>query len=371
MPVPRYSIAEAAAVAGEQIISADSHMAEPLDLWETRLPQQFKDRALRFPNLKLYETNHHLRAGGWDPTERLKDLAFDGISAEVLYPTLAKQAWLTGDPAFEEACCRVYNDWMVEFCSAAPERLWGLAMLSYWNIDNAVAELERCKKAGLRGSYAPTGPAEEIPYSSDHYDKFWAASEEMDMPVNLHINSGFGYANRNSKRAGMLPDGVHKFDCLKAIGDMVGAGVLERHPNLKIVVAEAGVGWIPFFAQEYDAYTTQRRSKLPMRPSEYVWRQVYGAFISDEVGGYLLGKYGQDNFMWSNDYPHPACIWPGAHGVIARDLGHLTPEARAKVICLTAAELYNGGRLPPPADPPGEAQALDEAWFKEHEPVFV
>ena len=96
MPVPRFSIADEAAVGGEQIISADSHMAEPLDLWETRLPQTFRDRALRFPKLKLYETNHHLRAGGWDPDERLKDLAFDGISAEVLYPTLAKQAWLLG-----------------------------------------------------------------------------------------------------------------------------------------------------------------------------------------------------------------------------------------------------------------------------------
>ena len=217
MPVPRFSIAGEAAAEGEQIISADSHMAEPLDLWETRLPPVFRDRALRFPKLKLYETNHHLRAGGWDPDQRLQDLAFDGISAEVLYPTLAKQAWLLGDPALEEACNRVYNDWLIEFCSAAPERLWGLAIISYWDIDKAVEELERCKKAGLRGSYAPTGPAEELPYSSEHYEKFWAASQEMDMPVNLHINSGLGYGNKNPKRAGLLPDGVHKFDCLKAL----------------------------------------------------------------------------------------------------------------------------------------------------------
>ena len=99
MPAPRYPIARDPSIAREQRISADSHMAEPLDLWEIRLPRKFKDRALRFPKLKLYETNHHLRAGGWDPDERLKDMALDGISAEVLYPTLGKQAWLAEDPA--------------------------------------------------------------------------------------------------------------------------------------------------------------------------------------------------------------------------------------------------------------------------------
>jgi predicted TIM-barrel fold metal-dependent hydrolase len=346
-------------------------MAEPLDLWETRLPSQLRDRALRFPDLKPYETNHHLRAGGWDPAERLKDMALDGISAEVLFPTLAKQAWVTGDQELEEACVRVYNDWIIEFCSAAPERLWGLAMLSLYDVDGAVSELERCKNEGLRGAYMPVGPDPSYPYSAEHYEKLWAAAQALDMSLNLHINSGLGYARRNSKRAGVLPDGVHKFDCMKALGDIIGSGVLDRYPELKIVVSEAGVGWIPFFAQEFDAYTG-KRSKLAMPPSEYVWRNVYGAFISDQVGGFLISKYGQDNFMWSNDYPHPACIWPGASGVIERDLGHLTPEVRANVLVGTAARVYNGGQLPPPADPiPEEYQPLDDLWFKWHEPIVT
>ena len=371
MPVPRVAIDSAGGAADEQRVSADSHMGEPLDLWETRLPARFKERALRFPSLKLFETNHHLRAGGWDPDERLKDMAFDGISAEVLYPTLGKQAWNTGDPALEEACVRVYNDWLIEFCSAAPDQLWGLGMISAYDIEAAIEELERCKKAELRGVNLPVGPDTDIPYSSEHYEPFWAAAQEMGMPISLHINSGLGYSRKTPKRAGLLPDGVHKFDCMKALGDIVASGVLERYPELKIVVAEAGVGWIPFFAQEFDAYTTQRRSTLPLRPSEYIWRQVYGAFISDRVGGFLISGYGEDNFMWSSDYPHPACIWPGAGGAIAQDLGHLTADARAKVICTNAAKVYNDGVLPPPADPPGEHQPLDELWFKEHEPVFV
>ena len=158
MPAPRFVIAREGTLPEEQRISADSHMAEPLDLWEERLPRAFRDQALRFPKLKLYETNHHLREGGWDPNERLKDMAFDGISAEVLYSTLGKRAWLTGDPALEEACIRVYNDWLIEFCSVAPHRLWGLAMLSLWNAENEVKELARCRDAGLRGPYLPLSP---------------------------------------------------------------------------------------------------------------------------------------------------------------------------------------------------------------------
>jgi hypothetical protein len=69
--------------------------------------------------------------------------------------------------------------------------------------------------------------------------------------------------------------------------------------------------------------------------------------------------------MWSNDYPHSACIWPGATRFIAQDLGHLTPESRAKVLCGNAARLYNAGQLPPPADPPGDVKDL-EAWNKVH-----
>jgi hypothetical protein len=83
------------------------------------------------------------------------------------------------------------------------------------------------------------------------------------------------------------------------------------------------------------------------------------------VGCKLLPDYGLDTFMWSNDYPHSACIWPGATQFIAQDLGQLTPEDRAKVLCGNAAQLYNDGQLPPLAEPPGEVQAL-EAWNKVH-----
>ena len=364
---------DVAALAGEQRISADSHMAEPPDLWETRLPKEMRDQALRFPENRLYETNHHLRAGGWDPSERLKDLAIDSISADVLYPTYGNQAWLLGDPKLQEAHVRVYNDWMIEFCDFAPERLWGLAMMSLWDVDWAAKELERCKKAGLRGAVVWTTPPSELLFASDHYERFWAAAESLEMPVNLHISTGprLMRGARMAPYTAMLPHGVHKFDMMTALGDIIGSGVLERHPKLKVVVAEAGVAWIPFFAQEFDYYFFSRgsggRRSIPRPPSEYIFdrQQVYAAYISDRVGGFLLNQYGQDTFMWSTDYPHPACTWPTSGAIIAQDIGHLTPEVRAKVICGNVARLYNDGILPPPADPPGEHQSLD-SWEAGH-----
>jgi predicted TIM-barrel fold metal-dependent hydrolase len=380
MPFPRLSDINVTqdtlvTIGREQRISADSHMTEPPDLWEKRMPAALRDRAPRIPNRDT--SSGHERAGGWDPYERLKDLAYDGISAEVLYPSRGYAAYTVGDTELEEACCRAYNDWMIEFCSTAPQRFWGLALISLWNIEHAVKELERCRKAGLRGASIGLMPAEELPYGSEHYERFWAACQDLAMSVNMHINSGPGRRKFvPQERSGLMPDGAagHKWDCMKAVGNIIAAGVLERYPGLNVVVAEAGVGWIPFFAQEFDYYQVSfgpsssglgRQRDLPRTPSEYIYRQVYGAFIRDAVGCKLLPDYGLDTFMWSNDYPHSACIWPGATQFIAQDLGQLTPPDRSKVLCGNAARLYNDDRLPPPADPPGDVQDL-EAWNKVH-----
>ena len=344
-------------------ISGDSHMGEPADLWEKDLPQKLRDRAPRF-TVKLFETQHHLRGGSWDPHERLKDQAFDGVSAEVLYPTLAMEVRFPDDWELEEACFRVYNDWMTHFCSVAPQRYWGLGMISLWNIDHAVKEMDRCKKGGLRGVSIWIAPPEELPYSSDHYERFWAAAENLEMPLNMHINARArpGSTNPNLPQAHSVNG--HKLDAMNALLHIIGSGVLERYPRLQVVVAEVGVGWIPFWLQEFDYYTTSRRP-LPMLPSEYFKRQVYATFISDPVGGYLLQDYGHDNFMWSNDYPHPATIWPESHVVIPEDLVSVPPEVREKVLWGNAARVYNGGRLPTPADPAGDRTEL-EAWLQDH-----
>ncbi len=346
-------------------ISADSHMGEPPDLWEKELPLKFRSRALR-THERPFETNHLLRAGCWDPYERLKDLALDGVSAEVLYPTLAVPAWLIDDHELQEAHLRVYNDWMVDFCRVAPHRYWGLGMVSLWNVEHAIQEMQRFIDAGLRGVDIWIAPPEALPYSSDRYEPFWAAAEELGATVNMHINGRAETRERDPAGIPIHSINGHKNDAMNSLLHIIASGVLERHPRLNVAVAEAGAGWVPFWLQEADHYTMSRRSTLPMPPSEYFKRQVFCTFISDAVGAYLLRDFGQDNFMWSNDYPHPACTWPDSHILIPDELGSLPGDVQEKVVWRTAARVYNNGEPPAPPDPSGD-RAEVERWLVDHQ----
>lgn len=362
-------MAEAVILNTENRISADSHMSEPLDLWEKRLPEKLRAGAIRLRH--EYGTGFYARAGAYDPRERLKDMARDRIVAEVLYPTFGKDMYDTDRaPEVAEACARVYNDWIIEFCQESPDRLWGQAEICLWNMENAVRELERCRKAGLVGATIWMVPPEEIPFSSDHYERFWAAAQDIEMPVSMHINTGFGPYVAEVRGTGPR-DGIeslkrtatgHKQLTADALTDIIGSGVLERYPRLKIVVAEVEVGWIPFWLAELDKRS--RRRTLPLMPSEYFYRQCYSTFTEDEVGGHLLEWYGQDNFLWSTDYPHVGLgnIWLYSDEVIGRTLGHLRTEVRAKVLRENVAKLY-GKSIPAPMPEPEPDPALDE-WRK-------
>ena len=350
------------------VISSDSHMAEPPDLWEKNLPIQYRDRAPKFPNVKLYESHQHLRAGGWDPRERLVDMAYDGISAEVLYPTLGYFMWLVDGDDLKEACIKVYNDWMIDFCNVSLERFWGLGMMPLHDIDLAIKELARCKEAGLKGGAIYIAPPEALPYTDKYYEPFWAAAEEMDMPLAMHINARAENRPPNTGGLAWLHSvNGHKFDAMSSLAQIIGAGVLERHPKLQIQVAEVGFGWVPFWLQEFDYYAATR-APLPRDASEYFKRNIACAFISDGVGCYLLDDYDEFNAMWSNDYPHPASIWPDSRRIIEGDVGHLSPEKQAEALHGVCARVYNHGQLPSPVTPPStEISEAIRSWTETHE----
>ena len=146
-------------------ISSDSHMCEPLDLWEKDLPEKFHEHAIHIRH--EYGTGFYARSGAYRPGPRLKDMARDGILAEVLYPTFAKDMYHKDrPPEAAEACARVYNDWLIEFCQESPDRLWGQAEICLWDVDRAIREAERTRSAGLVGSTIWMVPPADIPFSS-------------------------------------------------------------------------------------------------------------------------------------------------------------------------------------------------------------
>ena len=114
----------------------------------------------------------------------------DGLSAEVLYPTLGLELFGLDDAKLQEACFRVYNNWLIEYCRVAPQRLVGVAAISVYDIDHAIQELERCRKAGLKGAMIWQAPHKELPFRSVHYNRFWETAQELDVPISLHILTG-------------------------------------------------------------------------------------------------------------------------------------------------------------------------------------
>src|SRR5438128_1526534 len=176
----------------EVLISSDSHVMEPPSTLKERVAPSFRDQAPIFPQLKVGDSFQH-HHGGSDPTCRIKEMETDGLSAEVLYPTNLLPHFAMDDAKLQEACFRAYNDWLIDYCKVAPKRLIGIGAISVYNIDEAVKELERCTKAGLRGSIIWQAPHPDLPFHSEHYNKFWEASQALNMPVNLHILTGHGY----------------------------------------------------------------------------------------------------------------------------------------------------------------------------------
>ena len=165
---------------------------------------------------------------------------------------------------------------------------------------------------GLRGTTIGPFRRRSCPTARIDTSAFSAACNDLDMSINFHILSGPGKEQSLARSRCLLPTGVHKhkLDMMKAMGDLVISGVLERYPNLKVVVAEAGVGWIPFFAQEFDYYKNRFSGKaeaLPRQPSDTSTARSSARSLATRCGGCSRGT-ARTHFMWSNDYPHPPAL---------------------------------------------------------------
>src|SRR5262249_19684075 len=226
-----------------RVISADSHMMEPPDLWQERLDNKYKDRAPRviqgyqgkkgsfftvegirpFPVAggfaagnkpedlpKAWEKGYEgCRPSGWDPAERIKDQEIDGVEAEVLYTTLGMSMFSLLDIELQQACFRVYNDWAAEFCSYDRKRLTAVALISLEEVDEGVRELRRCARLGLKGAMICGAPTADRPYHSRVYDPFWSAAQELEAPISLHLVTGRRVPKtpRDSAAAHAMPTG--------------------------------------------------------------------------------------------------------------------------------------------------------------------
>ena len=209
----------------------------------------------------------------------------DGVAAEVLYPSLGLGFFCLEDAALLEVLFRTYNDWVIDYCQKVPDRLYGIALISMFDVDRALAEMERCKKEGIVGTMIWQVPHPKLPFTSEHYERFWAASQELELPVHLHILTGFGDSMNRQAVHGVqrYRIGVQQHREIEdALFDLIFSGVLERYSRLKVVSVENEIGWMPFWLGQCDKNFKRHRHReeigIGKLPSEYFYGQVYATF---------------------------------------------------------------------------------------------
>ena len=371
-----------------RLISCDDHLdlnMLPEDLWQTRLPKSLRDRA---PHIEerggraVWVCEDEVW-GGWagkapsntgpkpiftaldrgnivDQTERrpgvpelrLADMDRDGVFAHVVFGPVSSIR--SQDERLLEACYSAYNDWLADFCAVAPSRLLGVPLLQPYP-EAALKEAERLiangnfKQVNLQIAMADP----EI--SDPRWEPFFQLLEDSGTVLAFHVTvfASVGKAFdplKGSPGQTFLHAKMFMEQFLDPFVDLFAYGILERHPKLKIVIAESGAGWLPWIVEELDYrhwrlweakeyWADKGGISLVTKPSELFKRQVYATFQQSPVTMRLLEFYG-DNLLWASDYPHPDSIWPNSLATIERTMGHLPPETVRKITCENAAHLY-------------------------------
>jgi predicted TIM-barrel fold metal-dependent hydrolase len=318
-------------------------------------------RSDRMASTGLYEDGKKGIRRLSEPELRLKDQDRDGVQAEVLYGILGSSTRM-GDPEAAAEMIRIYNDWLADFVETHPERFIGLACIPSAPIDAAVAEVKRVVKRGaVRGVDVANSP-DMPPLYDPYWNPLWDAVDDSGLPLHFHTVGGrMPDAIRKTlwgSAWGEKVEGTIDFRVARAgfavhisgfqiymstiLMSLIYGGVLERHPRMRVVIGEGGIGWIPYILDHMNLEWEDQFGDLglSMKPSEYWRRQCFATYQSDRIGIKMLDELGENNVMWGSDFPHPDGVWPDSTEVIERELGHLPAAVRRKIVCENAGKLY-------------------------------
>jgi len=359
------------------IISADSHITEPPNTYIDRIDKKYRDTAphvvrdekmgdvfvvkdmersipmgllaaagksakdLAVGGVKFEE----MHRGGWDPEARLGDQDRDGVSAEIIYPTVGMLLCNHADVDYKKACFDAYNLWMAEYCGHHPDRLIGIGQTAMRSPAEGIADLRKMKEQGFKGVMMPGNPAVED-YDSPAYDDFYRAAVDLDMPLSFHI-----LTSRNDSMFEARGPRLNGFlaiirGCQDIIGTFILSGVFERHPKLKVVCVEADAGWVPHYMYRMDHAYNRHRYWLPAgtlskMPSEYFRENVYVTFQDDWVAFQMTKMCNVRRLMWANDFPHSDSTWPWSQEILKKQTALLAEDEKNFILHDNVAELYH------------------------------
>ncbi|MEI7547994.1 MAG: amidohydrolase family protein [Actinomycetota bacterium] len=347
-----------------KLFSADDHIIEHPRVWTDRVPAKYRDLAPHIidedgsefwayedkrgltPGLSAVagKANQHWRPdplrftdmipGCYDPAARAKDMLADGILASVNFPSLPRfgGALFLGfnDKSLAEVCVQAYNDFVIdEWCAGGPPGLFvPSAITPLWDPVLAAKEIRRCATKGLRTVFLPENcvPLGLPSYWEDSWDPIWQACEELDLPICMHIGSS-GYVIDPSPET-TLPGGVAPSEWGKAhlvrialmqVGSIASSvnlmfsPVCRKHPGLKFVFSEGGIGWVPNALERADRMWDRHRAHQGlsgMKPSEIFRRNMFVCMIEEPICLKYRHDIGVENILWESDYPHADTVWP-------------------------------------------------------------
>jgi predicted TIM-barrel fold metal-dependent hydrolase len=369
-------------------MSADSHMDLiylPPDTFTSRLPRAWGDRTPRVverEGRKLWVSGDHVLApygvygpgvtGGRrgrilaeagfasgretrpsNPAQRRADQERDGVDAEVIYGIIGISRGLFGskgitDPELLTSIYSAYNEYIAEFGRTMPGRFVGLGCLPNHDAEVAAAEVRHCAALGLRGAVlVPWGAA--MPVWHPMWEPLWSAAEETDLVISFHVFEGggttVGYEVQGIRHPAVIGAWtvVAPMQMDEILASVILSGVCERHPRLRLVLGESGIGWLPYMLERLDDTYEERLAddlRLPIPPSAYFKRQIYATFQKDAHGVRAMAEIAPDNVMWGSDYPHRDGTWPFSRKAIEEQFRGVAGEIQRGMLWENVRRVY-------------------------------
>lgn len=362
------------------IISVDDHVMEPKKLWQEELPPSLRDRGPKVSREKVkleFSGGHYgfqrnvedgdwcdvwlfddlatptgllhapagiprkdqrnvpavyedLRKGTYDRDARLDDMTLNHVEAAICFPNIFPRFAGQGfaerqDKDLAMQCLRIYNDWMIDQWCGGPARgrLIPLTLIPLWDPQRAAEEVQRC---AARGSHAiafsenPSKLGFSTLYSGD-WDPLWAACEETETTVAMHIGSSSSMPTTSPDAPLATSMSLYAQNAQASLADWVFSLTLTRFPKIKIAYAESQAGWMPFQIERMDSVWRDGVGgvEFPMAPSEMVRGRVWSCIFDDLTGLKNRHEVGIDMILFETDYPHSDGTFPESRK-IARDL---------------------------------------------------
>ena len=374
-------------MANYKLVSSDSHVVEPPNLWEEYIDSKYLDRAPRVvregefdqwyadgtvkfgivgsdtqagrrfdspQTIRIDGRYQDVRPGGYDPHEHVKDMDIDGVTADVVYPSVGLETFVIPSSDLLSAMFRAYNSWLADFCAPYPDRIKGMAMINVDIIEDAVSELKRAASMGLAGATIPQRPLFGR-YDNPMYEPLWSAAEELKMPLTMHSGTSRWQPNQapvfgNSR--GMVEFINQEYDMRDNLVAMIFSGLFERHPSLKIGVVEYEVSWAPYLLYKMDiAYNEIRRPERfggnrfmkGMLPTDFYRQNMFISFQEDFLGIQMRDYLGVQTLMWGSDYPHAESTFPKSREIVEKILVGVSESDKALIAGGNCATLFNIG----------------------------